>query len=215
MQVVADFFRRTNQKFIARCRNDMKYNVNAGECQVCHENYFGFPIPMLISQVLMDVDCGRLSYDSPISPTVRAAADMAKNLAKGLTAKGESMFEQALNSYDISSLDFASQMYLAMEVGRGGNDQSRIKALQSIFGKGKTDDKEEEHDTYKHCPTLGTISRTDLNRTLSPHESLCTSMLRHVDRLTISKTDLEEAFCRDIDSFNAAFIVSFIFSIPV
>ena len=170
---------------------------------------------MLISQVLMDVDCGRLSYDSPISPTVREAADMAKNLAKGLTAKGESMFEQALNSYDISSLDFASQMYLAMEVGRGGNDQSRIQALQSIFGKGKTDDKEEEHDTYKHCPTLGTISRTDLNRTLSPHESLCTSMLRHVDRQTISKPDLEEAFCRDIDSFNAAFIVSFIFSIHV
>ena len=168
---------------------------------------------MLISQVLMDVDCGRFSYDSPISPTVRAAADMAKNLAKGLTAKGESKFEAALNSYDISSLDLASQMHLAMEIGRGGSDQTRIKALQSIFGKGKTDDKED--DTYEHCPTLGTISRTDLNRTLSPHESLCTSMLRHVDRQTINKTDLEEAFCRDIDSFNAAFIVSFIFSIPV
>lgn len=192
----------------------MQYNVNAGECQVCHEIHFrifGFPIFTLSTQVLMDVDCGRLSYDSPISPSVSAAADMAKNLAKGLTALGETMHEHLDNMFDISSLDLSMQMWLAMEDGHVRDYQSRKKALQSIFGTGQIDDKEEEFDT---CPTLSTISRKDLNRTLSPHESLCTSMLRHVDRQTISKTDLEEAFCRDIDSFNAAFIVSFIYFIP-
>ena len=157
-----------------------------------------------IPQVLLDVDCGRLSYDdSLIAPTVRAAADIATNLAKGLTAEGKSMLEQTLSQYDISSLDLSLQVYLAMEEG-----PSRAKTLQSIFGKGKTDNT--IHDTYKNCPTLSTFARKDLNRTMSPHESLCTSMLRHLNRTTISKIDLEEAFCRDIDSFNAAFIVSFI-----
>ena len=171
---------------------------------------FDVRIPMPISQVLMDVDCGRWSYASPISPTVRKAADMAKNLAKGLTAKGESTFEHSYNSSFIDSLEMTMylQMYLGMEEG-----EARKEALRRFLGKGKTDDKEEPDDTYKHCPTLSTISRTDLNRTLSPQESLCTSMLRHIDRQAISKTDLEEAFCRDIDSFNAAFIVSLIYFI--
>ena len=112
------------------------------------------------------------------------------------------MLEETLSKYDISSLDLSLQVYLAMEEG-----PSRAKTLQSIFGKGKTDNT--IHDTYKNCPTLSTFARKDLNRTMSPHESLCTSMLRHLNRTTISKIDLEEAFCRDIDSFNAAFIVSF------
>lgn len=79
--------------------------------------------------------------------------------------------------------------------------RSREKALGNIFGNGKADDNE-------NCPTLSTLSKEDLNRTLSPQESLCTSMLRNIDKKTVSKDDLEEAFCRDIDSFNAAFIVS-------
>ena len=79
--------------------------------------------------------------------------------------------------------------------------RSREKALGNIFGNGKADDNE-------NCPTLSTLSKEDLNRTLSPQESLCTSMLRHIDKKTVRKDDLEEAFCRDIDSFNAAFIVS-------
>ena len=145
-----------------------------------------------------------MSYDdSLIAPTVRAAADIATNLAKGLTAEGKSKFEQMFEQYDISSLDLSMQIYLSMEEG-----PSRAKTLQSIFGKGQTENT--MHDTYKNCPTLSTLARKDLNRTMSPHESLCTSMLRHLNRTTISKIDLEEAFCRDIDSFNAAFIVSFI-----
>ena len=73
----------------------------------------------LYSQVLLDVDCGRLSYDdSLISPTVRAAADVATNLAKGLTAEGESIYKPTLfeqtaykymqrkfNKNDVSSLE--------------------------------------------------------------------------------------------------------------
>ena len=112
------------------------------------------------------------------------------------------MLEETLSKYDISSLDLSLQVYLAMEEG-----PSRAKTLQSIFGKGKP--KSTIHDTYENCPTLSKFARKDLNRTMSPHESLCTSMLRHLNRTTVSKIDLEEAFCRDIDSFNAAFIVSF------
>ena len=142
----------------------------------------------------MDVDCGRLSYDSPISPTVQEAANEATKMAKG-PDRDDSY------GYDIGSLDLSMQMYLALETG-----SKRKQALENIFGK-RTEDKTAQ-DNYKDCPSLSTISKKDLNRTLSPHESLCTSMLRHVDKKTISRTDLEEAFCRDIDSFNAAYIVS-------
>merc|ERR1712137_539871 len=107
-----------------------------------------------------DVDCGRLSYDdSLIAPTVRAAADIATNLAKGLTAEGKSKFEQMFEQYDISSLDLSMQIYLSMEEG-----PSRAKTLQNIFGKGKTENT--MHDTYKNCPTLSTLARKDLNRTM-------------------------------------------------
>ena len=126
-----------------------------------------------LSQVLMDVDCGWLSYDSLISPTVREAANTATNLAKGLSAIGESLFVQSLNSYDISSLDLSLQMYLAMESGH-----SRENALRGIFGESKVDSTKQDK-----CPTLSTFSRKDLKRTMSPYESLCTSMLRHVDRM--------------------------------
>ena len=113
----------------------------------------------------MDVDCGWLSYDSLISPTVREAANIATNLAKGLSATGESWIEQELKSYDIRR---SLQMSLAMESGL-----TRENALQGIFGKNKVDSTKQEK-----CPNL----MKDLKRTLSPYESLCTSMLRHVDR---------------------------------
>ena len=113
----------------------------------------------------MDVDCGWLSYDSLISPTVREAANIATNLAKGLSATGESWMEEELKSYDIRR---SLQMSLAMESGL-----TRENALQGIFGKSKVDSTKQPK-----CPN----SMKDLNRTLSPYESLCTSMLRHVDR---------------------------------
>ena len=148
----------------------------------------------LYSQVLLDVDCGRLSYDdSLISPTVRAAADVATNLAKGLTAEGESIYKPTL-------LEQTAYKYMQRKFNK--NDVSSLE-------QNKTENP--MHETYnKNCPNRPRSGRKDLNRTMSPHESLCTSMLRLVNRTTISKTDLEEAFCRDIDSFNAAFIVSFV-----
>ena len=102
----------------------------------------------------------------------RKAANIATNLAKGLSAIGESKFEQELNKYDISSLELSMQIYLAMESG-----PSRENALRGIFGKSKADSTKQDK-----CPTLSTFSRKDLNRTMTPYESLCTSMLRHVDR---------------------------------
>ena len=84
------------------------------------------------------------------------------------------MLDQELSSYDISSLDLSMQMYLAMESG-----PSRENALRGIFGNSKVDSIKAKQDK---CPTLSTFSRKDLNRTMTPYESLCTSMLRHVDR---------------------------------
>ena len=81
------------------------------------------------------------------------------------------MFALRLNSYDISSLDPSMQMYLAMQ-----SDNSRLNALYGIFGESKVD------STSDKCPTLSASSRKDLKRTMTPYESLCTSMLRHVER---------------------------------
>jgi len=43
-----------------QCRNDMRWNTEAGECQI-----------------YMDVDCSKLSYNSTVAPTVLAAAEKA------------------------------------------------------------------------------------------------------------------------------------------
>ena len=45
------------------------------------------------------------------------------------------------------------------------------------------------------------------DRTQTKEESLSGSLLKYMDTKNASKADLEEAFCRDIDSFNEAFQV--------
>jgi len=44
-----------------QCRNDMRWNTEAGECQI-----------------FMDVDCSTITYNSTVSPTVLAAVETAK-----------------------------------------------------------------------------------------------------------------------------------------
>ena len=53
-----------------------------------------------------------------------------------------------------------------------------------------------------------TKNSTDGNRTETISESLNRSMLKYLNLETAKEKDLEEAFCRDIDSFNSAYIVS-------
>ena len=48
---------------------------------------------------------------------------------------------------------------------------------------------------------------TDLDRTETPDESLRKSLLKYLG-IEATKMQLEEAFCRDIDSFNSIYIVS-------
>ena len=45
-------------------------------------------------------------------------------------------------------------------------------------------------------------------RTETKEESLAHSLLSHIKDGQLKEKDLEEAFCRDIDSFNLAFKVS-------
>jgi len=50
-------------------------------------------------------------------------------------------------------------------------------------------------------------NNADLNRTETIKESLKKSMLKHLNlKKVASREELEEAFCRDIDSFNSAYI---------
>ena len=53
-----------------------------------------------------------------------------------------------------------------------------------------------------------TKNSTDGNRTETISESLSKSMLKYLSLEDAKAKDLEEAFCRDIDSFNSAYIVS-------
>lgn len=50
-------------------------------------------------------------------------------------------------------------------------------------------------------------NKTDLDRTETPDESLRKSLLKYLG-IEATKMQLEEAFCRDIDSFNSIYIVS-------
>ena len=52
-------------------------------------------------------------------------------------------------------------------------------------------------------------------RTETKEESLAPSLLSHIKDSQLKEKDLEEAFCRDIDSFNLAFRVSSMISISV
>ena len=50
-------------------------------------------------------------------------------------------------------------------------------------------------------------NKTDMDRTETPDESLRKSLLKYLS-IEATKMQLEEAFCRDIDSFNSIYIVS-------
>ena len=50
-------------------------------------------------------------------------------------------------------------------------------------------------------------NKTDMDRTETPDESLRKSLLKYLS-IEATKVQLEEAFCRDIDSFNSIYIVS-------
>jgi len=100
---------------ICRCRDQMKYNPSAQECQI-----------------QMDLNCGNFTYDSPVSLIVKEAADAAKK---------------------------------------------QIEESSIIT-----------------------------ERTETIEESLDRSLLKFLKLEEANEKDLEEAFCRDIDSFNAAFI---------
>ena len=52
-------------------------------------------------------------------------------------------------------------------------------------------------------------------RTETKEESLAPSLLSHIKDGQLKEKDLEEAFCRDIDSFNLAFRVSLMSSMSV
>ena len=60
----------------------------------------------------------------------------------------------------------------------------------------------------EHLPAKTKNSTSDFNRTLTVEESLKSSMLPHLTTTNATVKDYEEAFCRDIESFNSLFIVS-------
>ena len=68
----------------------MRYNNKVGECQVMigggnilrsWENF----------EVLMDVNCGNINYDSITSPIVKQAADRASQVAKEWTLMADDL----------------------------------------------------------------------------------------------------------------------------
>ena len=60
----------------------------------------------------------------------------------------------------------------------------------------------------EQLPAKNKNSTSDFNRTLTVEESLKSSMLPHLTTTNATVKDYEEAFCRDIESFNSLFIVS-------
>ena len=59
-----------------QCREDMRWNSNALECQVNCEDEMSSQ--MWIVQLYLDVDCSHLNYTTPVSEEVLAAAKKVK-----------------------------------------------------------------------------------------------------------------------------------------
>ena len=78
------------------CRQDMKWNEEALECQVCYKKYYIYGSSnnkhlklFLNLQVYLDVDCSRFTYETAPSSAVQAAVEEAKKEMGDMPMIGE------------------------------------------------------------------------------------------------------------------------------
>jgi len=151
-----------------RCKEQMKYNPRAQECQI-----------------LLDINCGQFTYDTGISTLVKEAADKAKKAAEEKKYGDDKIGKEIKKAVDeIPSLSLSMQNVALMELMMSGSTE--IGSVSSSISQ--------------------LTNSTDGNRTETISESLSKSMLKYLSLEDAKAKDLEEAFCRDIDSFNSAYI---------
>ena len=77
MNLICNTNLTTGNQGKCQCRTNMRWNTEAGECQVdfqrrCSDGLMFYP------QIYMDVDCSDITYDTPPSPTILEAVEKAK-----------------------------------------------------------------------------------------------------------------------------------------
>ena len=132
----------------------------------------------------MDIDCRSVTYSSNPSKQVEAAALESKDAPKKEIERNQAeTLRQRLDNIDDWFERFEYSMYLAAQ------KKEPVVTVASPYQ----------------------YNKTDANRTDTVGESLDQSMLKFLDKES-PKYVMEEAFCRDIDAFNTAFIVSKLFN---
>ena len=128
----------------------------------------------------MDIDCRLYTYDTKVHPLIKEAAEKAR------------FAEKANSGYKTSNVETTE-----VPVKKTIHEQLEDFMATDPFNV----------DTYTY--NTNTIkNKTDSNETEAIGYSLDKSMIYYLDKENLDKDILEEAFCRDIDSFNSAFVVS-------
>jgi len=166
----------TTNKSTCGCRENMAFNPQAQECQI-----------------FMDIDCGQFSFDDKVSDVVKAAADSAqfKTVTKSFNiSEGVLKLEALVNAGNFEDA-LKSPMYTHKTEVEKALDAGREFVNLTVV---------------EHLPAKNKNSTSDFNRTLTVEESLKSSMLPHLPTTNATVKNYEEAFCRDIESFNSLFI---------
>merc|ERR1719495_720304 len=141
-------------------------------------------------QIFMDIDCGNWNYNSDTSPALKEAAEKALKKAEEAEEKqkNDRMMEEFPELKELQS----QRSYTMSDSARRMLEMSLRVSMMSRIGR----------------EDLQSLTKgADLNRTETIKESLNKSLLKHLNLKKVTSADeLEEAFCRDIDSFNSAYI---------
>merc|ERR1711936_67145 len=133
-------------------------------------------------QILLDVDCTSTNYYSNVSPLVKEALEKIKSEEKNITK--ENLFTK--EEEDLLKL-----------AGPAEDSLRRSMLVSNMMTDLRSDNPKITQSGFK-VPG-GEIPN---DRTETQEESLKGSLLKYIDPNRASKSDLVEAFCRDIDAFN-------------
>ena len=161
---------------------NMICNMTIGICQC--RNFMKVKVNPSSSQcqLYLDVDCSKISYDSEPSAVVLDEA-VNKTLAK--QARRQTIKRKTkLRDWQVNQ---------DKEISGSGDSENDDDTND-------TEDKDGENENIGYEENITTI---DL---LSQDEVLANSLLSSIDPNTTSKSEMKEAFCRDVDTFSWDFM---------
>ena len=131
----------------------------------------------------MDIDCRRYNYDTQVNPIIKAAAEKAR---EANSVVKPTVINKIQNTREAALENIFQWAELHRQLS---NPTTTVEVKDTTFS------------------TASVQNKTDSKRTETIGESLQKSMLKYIDKHNLDKEVLEEAFCRDIDSYNSVFVV--------